>query len=70
MNAPVFFDEKVAALLKADDLDAAAKMILQATVDKEFGFGPPADALRIARRAWLNAYEKTFAEPLTIEDIL
>lgn len=56
MNAPafLFFDEKVRALLASGDLDGAAKLIQQATIDKEFGYGPPLDDLNKARRAWCS----------------
>lgn len=58
MTAPVFFDEHVRVLLNVGKLDEAARLILIATTDKEFGSGPPLDDLNKARRAWLAAYEK------------
>lgn len=60
--APVFFDEKVRAELDRGDLTAAAQLITAATIDKEFGSGPPLDDLNRARRMWLDAYERERSE--------
>lgn len=59
---PGFLDHldcnRLRALLDRGDLMAAAQLITAATIDKEFGSGPPMNDLNRARRAWLDAYER------------
>lgn len=61
-EAPVFFSEHVSACIEGksldEALDALAALILEASADKEAGYGPPQDDLNKARRKWLDMYEQ------------
>ncbi|WP_181172292.1 hypothetical protein [Mesorhizobium sp. B2-2-3] len=68
MTAPAFFSEHVDAVIAGKPLDeqltALAALIQEAQHNKDAGYGPPADDLRMARRRWLTLYDKWAAENL------
>ena len=41
-------------------LDALRKLIDEAEADKDAGYGPPEHEINIARRKWLDLYERTY----------
>jgi hypothetical protein len=62
-RAPVFFSEHVALAVEGKPIDQAladlGKLISEATVDKECGYGPPQSELNSARRKWLDLYAQS-----------
>lgn len=61
-RSPVFFSELCAAAVEGKSLDDAlddlGALILEATADKEAGYGPPQSELNAARRRWLAMFDQ------------
>lgn len=58
-----WFSERVGDCLKLpveDALSSLAKLITDAELDKQAGYGPPADDINKARRKWLDLYNRTY----------